>query len=285
MMKDQGLPEAIVDEIVRKVMAQLGGPSRTALVCFSGAGIGSREALDALGRLRDEGWKFRAFMSDGALQALDPEDVKKNLGVSRVETNKDHAPLKELRQGVDEIILATMTVNTAAKIAAGVCDSPMLTMIAQAIMAGEHFTCAIDGAWPESPGRAALGMGKAPEAYRQRMRRNLADLSSYGMKLVAAEDLHDACAGTPVEGTIGKGAPEAADRPAPAAEQPRAPASEAVKPAAPVPAVSVLEKHIISRVDICRCRGQKTVKVAADAIVTGFAADAAKEFGMTIERL
>ena len=47
----------------------------------------------------------------------------------------------------------------------------------------------------------------------------------------------------------------------------------------------VIDKNVISRVDILKARGSNLVKIPAGSILTGYAAEAAKEFGLQIIRI
>lgn len=299
--------ERIVDEVIKRLKNQ----PKTALVCFSGALIGFQTALDNIARLKQEkGWQFKVYFSDNAFGAIDPNKVKEALGVDKIHCTETQTPQRELWEEVDGVIIATATINTVAKLAVGICDNEMLTLINHAIMAGKPVVCAADGACPDNEVRAKIGMGKSPEGYRQMLRGNLAALTSFGIDVIAAEDLFDICLDTPA-GEEPKVAPVASKKVAPASSKKAAlaPASYAVpKAVAPVtrialsaaPAVTsvkndhvldpdpfkddpILTKRIISRLDICKARPNKVVKVSANSIVTDYAKEAAKEFGMVIE--
>lgn len=290
--------ERIVDEVIKRLKNQ----PKTALVCFSGALIGFQTALDNLVRLKEEkGWQFKVYFSDNAFGAIDPNKVKEALGVDKIHCTETHTPQRELWEEVDGVIIATSTINTVAKLAVGICDNEMLTLINHAIMAGKPIACAVDGACPDNDVRAKIGMGKSPEGYRQMLRGNIAALTSFGIDVIAADDLFDICMDTPA-GEAPKAAPKKA-APAPASSvAPKktevAPVTRIALSQAPVVASikndqvldqdpfkddPILTKRIISRVDICKARPSKVVKVSASAIITDYAKEAAKEFGMVIE--
>jgi hypothetical protein len=275
LMNNEAFMDIFVQKVVEEVIKRLKNRPKTALVCFSGAAIGFKQAMDSLVKLKNDGWQLKVFLSDAAQTVLTEDYIKKTLGVDKIHTSQTKTPQRELYADVDMIIIASTTVNTAAKIATGVSDNEMLTLINHGIMAGTPFVCAVDGACPDNATRAKLGMGKSPDGYRTLLRNNLKALASYGMKLVASEDLYDACVGTPA-GKAPKeesGCAVTAQAPAPAAKE---------DPFAEDP---LMTKRIISRVDILKNRGKKCVKVSANAIITEYAKEAAKELDICIERV
>lgn len=261
--------QKIVDEVVKRLRNQ---PKR-ALVIYTGAKIGCKEATDQLAKLKKDGWEFEAYFSKAAYKILNVDYIKKGLGLSTVYTEEKAVP-KELLKGVNEIILATTTVNTAAKIANGICDTPLTTLISQQIMAGQKFVCAVDGACPDSKARAELGMGRIPKAYRDVMKNNLRTMSDFGFDMIAAADLYDKCTGTPA-GAAPKDAPAEAECAVPAA-------AHAAGNAA---ACDLTMKHVIGRTDIIKAKAYGAARVAKDALVTAYAADTATELGIQIERI
>lgn len=277
LMNSKELMDLIIQKVVEEVIKRLKADEapeekpegKTALVCFSGAAIGFKQAMDSLVKLKNDGWKLKVFMSDSALAVLTEGYIKETLGVDMIHTAQTHTPQRELYADVDQIIIAATTVNTAAKIANGICDNEMLTLINHGLMAGTPFVCAIDGACPDNQTRHQLGMGKSNKGYRGVLVNNLKALLSFGMKLCAAEDLYDVCTEKPA-GDV-EDAPKASCA-VPTAD--KAVASDGV----------FVDKRIISRKDICVNRGVKVIKVPATAIVTVYAEEAAQEFGMTIER-
>lgn len=273
MVNNEDMFNLLVQRIVDEVIKRLNNRPKTALVCFTGAAIGYTNGLKAMEKLRKDGWQLKVLVTDSSKQVLDLDKIKKALDVDQVYTNENVFELKEFVKTADEVILPTLTINTAAKIAHGIADTPVLTTISQAIMSGKSFVCAIDGADPDDEVRAKLGMGKVPAGYRKVLRDNLATLGTFGWTLCAAADLYEVCAEKKVSECT---TPETA---APKAAEPA--------PAAPVSAPvegDIIVSHIVSRKDLMTRKGQKVVKVRKDAIITAFAAEAAEEFGMKLVR-
>ncbi len=254
--------QKIVDEVVRRLKNQ----PKKALVVFSGAAIGFTEAMASLKKLREEGWQLKAFLSDEAMKVLTPSYIQETLGLDEIYCSESHVPQRELYGEVDQIIIATTTVNTAAKIAHGICDNEMLTLINHGIMAGTPCICAIDGACPDNKVRAQLGMGNSPEGYRKLLKSNLRALKEFGIKLVSGEELYDGCTGKTLEARV-----------------------QETKPAEVVDPYDsdggVITKKIISRGDVLMHRNAGTIKVPQGAIVTEYAKEAIQSFGLRLERI
>ncbi len=274
LINNEAFMKLFMDKIVDEVIRRIKNRPKVALVCFSGAAIGFKQAMDSLAKLKNDGWQLKVFLSDGALAVLTEDYIKKTLGVDKIHTTQTKTPQKELYGDVDQIIIASTTVNTAAKIAHGICDNEMLTLINHGIMAGTPFVCAVDGACPDNATRAQLGMGNSPAGYREMLKNNLRALRDFGMKVV---DLYDACVGTPAAKVPEK-------KEAGCALPPKEEAAAKVLKDDPFAEDELITKRIISRVDILKNRGKKAVKVSQDAIITEYAAEAAKEFGICIER-
>lgn len=255
------LIQQIVDEVIRRIKNQ----PKKALAVFSGAAIGFSEAMDSLKKLRDDGWQLKVFLSDEAMHVLTPSYIQETLGLDVIYSSGSNVPQRELYGEVDQIILAATTMNTAAKIAHGICDNEMLTIINHGLLAGTPCICAIDGACPDNAVRAQLGMGHGSEGYRKLLRSNLSALKDFGIKLVSAAELYDGCTGKTLEAKLKETQPSAAD------------------PFAPDD--GMIAKKIISRGDVLLHRGAKVIRVPEGAIVTEYAKEAINSLGLRLERI
>lgn len=261
--------QKIVEEVVRRLKNRESEPKK-ALVVFSGAAIGFKEAMDSLVKLKEDGWQLKVFLSDEAMHVLNPDYIQKTLEVDAIYNSSSKVPQRELYEEVDQIIIAATTVNTAAKIAHGICDNEMLTLINHGLMAGTPMLCAINGACPDDATRAKLGMGKSSEGYRSLLRSNLKALKSFGIKLVSSDELYDGCTGKD------KCCPEDIK----ACTQ-----TAAAKESDPFKDEGVISKRIISRGDVLAHAGQKVIKVPAGAIITEYAKEAIHTLGLQVERM
>jgi hypothetical protein len=267
------LIQKIVDEVVRRIKNQ----PKNAVVFFTGGAIGFRQSMDSLLKLQKDGWQLKVVLSDDGMKVLNPNAIQKELNLDVIYHSGNIKSQKELYDSADILIIGTMSINTAAKIATGIMDSPFLTIINHGMMAGVPVVAAKNACDPDNPQRAALGMGKSPEKYRQMLNANMNTLSDFGIQLVNGEDLYATCIG---------GAPTVTKDlivTKPAVQENKEPAAE--------PAVTgkcgecVINKKVISRSDILKIRDAKVVKIPAGSIVTEYAAEAIDTFGLQITRI
>ena len=66
-MADEAFVEILAQRVVEKLLAR----QKQALVVYTGSNIGEAAALEAMGRLRGEGFTFRVLLSRGASGLLD----------------------------------------------------------------------------------------------------------------------------------------------------------------------------------------------------------------------
>lgn len=75
-------------------------------------------------------------------------------------------------------VIATMSVNTAAKLAVGITDTVLLSLINHGFMAGT-VVAAVNACDPDDHQRAKLGMGKSSPKYREMLNNNIATLRDF----------------------------------------------------------------------------------------------------------
>ncbi|AOT72718.1 flavoprotein [Geosporobacter ferrireducens] len=247
---------AILDEIVNEVVKKLQNRPRSALILFTGASIGFPDAIKQLKCLKEERWKFKVLLSNSAEYVLTPELVNKELGVQEVYLEREITSMKFLYSDIELIIIATMTLNTAVKISIGIADTLVTNIAAHAIMEGIPILAAKDACDLENPVRKQLGMNKSPIAYLDKMTGHLKALSSYGIKLVDAGDLH--CHAKDLN--LFTGSTTATNS---------------------ISKISQVHKKVISRADIIdAAAGGDHIIISPQTIITSLARDAAKELGI-----
>ena len=276
-MRENGLLDILIQKIVDEVVRRIKNQPRKAVVFFTGATIGFKESMDSLLKLQKDGWQLKVVLSDDGMKVLNPVAIQKELNLDVIYHSGNIKSQKELYGSADMFVIATMSVNTAAKLAVGITDTVLLSLINHGFMAGTPVVAAVNACNPDDPQRASLGMGKSSPKYREMLINNIETLRDFGMKLVSGKDLYATCVGgTPTE------------------------ANDLIveKTAIPIekgPVVNqivsvnnsecVIDKNVISRVDILKARGSNLVKIPAGSILTGYAAEAAKEFGLQIIRI
>ncbi|MGV8907132.1 MAG: flavoprotein [Acetobacterium sp.] len=267
------LIQKVVEEVIRRIKNQ----PKKAVVLFTGALIGFRESMDAIVKLHQDGWQLKVVLSDYGLMILDPEAIKKELNLDVIYHSGNIESQKDLVECADMFIIGGMSINTAAKLAVGITDTDLLTIINHGLMAGTPIVAAQNGCDPDDPGRAEVGTGKSPEKYRQMLIGNMNTLREFGVQLVPAEDLYETCSGkVPNKREVPK-----------ALETTVVTSKETVmNPGALIiNGECILNKKVISRTDILKIKGAKAVKIPGDAIVTEYALEAIDSFGIQIIRI
>lgn len=242
----------LVDCLSDRVVAALQARRRTALLLFTGTDLGLEPALAGLEALRRDGWVFTAVLSPRA-EGLVPAARLRALG--DVAVPADAAALDRLLDGSGLVVVPTLTVTTAAKVAGVLRDSLASYLLARALETGKGVIAAVDGCCPDNPQRAARGFQVA-DSYKARLRANLEALRGYGVRLTTADALAGKLAAT-LAGTV--------------AVQPAGPAAQPVA-AAPTISAPPRTARIFSRSDAALCAGPE-IRLPAGVLVTPAAAD------------
>lgn len=276
-MLENGLLDILIQKIVDEVVRRIKNQPKKAVVFFTGATIGFKESMDSLLKLQKDGWQLKVVLSDDGMKVLNPVAIQKELSLDVIYHSGNIKSQKELYGSADMFVIATMSVNTAAKLAVGITDTVLLSLVNHGFMAGTPVVAAVNACDPDDSQRASLGMGKSSPKYREMLNNNIETLRDFGMKLVSGKDLYATCVGgTPTEANdliVEKTA-------TPVEKEPVVKQILAVKNSE-----CVIDKNVISRVDILKARGSNVIKIPAGSILTGYAADAAKEFGLQIIRI
>lgn len=242
---------ALVEKIVAQVLRRLAGRGRRALALFCGGTIGAPEGRAEVKKLLAAGYSVRAVLTPSAERVLGKEWLKSELGDIEIITEADgQAPGAVLKEA-DLTLVPVLTLNTAAKVAHGIADTLAATLIMDSLLTGRPVFAARDACDPANPVRAQLGMNRAAAPYRALLSGNLARLTEFGVRLVAARELAAAVQG----------------------ETPAAP---------PAPAAGrVFSGRVLSRSDVAAWEG-RVLQVSAGTLVTPLARDLARDRGIEI---
>lgn len=290
ILENKGLTDALIRRIADEVIRRINNKPKSALVIFSGAAIGFKQELEACQKLKEDGWELKVFLSDAAMKIFTPDMIAERLGVDTIYNSQVPYSQRDLYQNVDQIIIAATTVNTAAKIACGICDNDLLTLVNHGIMAGTDIVCCVNGACPDDAERAKLGMGKSPEGYRKKLKDNFRTMISFGITLCTADHLYETCLGekktkaeTVKEIPVGDSGAIMIEEQQPTAVAVQAPQAA---PALPEPSVQSvrISKHVISSSDVRANRHNAILEIPADALVTQSAQDLIHELGIGLRR-
>lgn len=167
-------------QLIARLVAEIveAPPAANALVLFTGALLGFEDSLASLGRLKGAvhlDWtqtdSARRILDQPAIDAVGMTSVDSSLVVSH-----------------DLLIVATLTVNMAAKVATGVGDCLASNVIAEFIMSGKPVVAVTNAACPDSADKRGW-FPAMPEGYAAMLRGNLRTLASFGVRLTTAADL------------------------------------------------------------------------------------------------
>lgn len=180
---DRLVERAIVAFLAEGIVARLLARQRKLLAVFGETTIGLDGAAAAVRALREAGWTVRAIASPAGCRLI-AEAGHGDLGVGPVTRSNVEALARDCRA----VVVATLTIDAAAKLACAIRDDLVSGLVARALERGLPVIAAVDGACPHNPERARRGFRVAP-AYRDRLSANLEALKSYGIRLARSERL------------------------------------------------------------------------------------------------
>jgi hypothetical protein len=183
------IDEALVDKIVARVMALLNGEpvdtsARHVLMLFSGASTGFVVGMEAIRRLSSSKHTLTVVLTPAASHIITEAHVRE-AGASDIIGPNEWANTPALVKQSDLVLIPTLSMNLAARLALGLMDSLISTLIVGALLAGKPVIAVKDGADPN--GNAGLvfnaAAGAAP-TLRAKLEAHLTTLASYGVELV-----------------------------------------------------------------------------------------------------
>lgn len=253
--------EALVAEVVRRVAEKLISVQKKALVVYTGSLIGFVPALVSLQQLQQAGFTFDLFLSKSASKLLDVDTLRAvlNPGAFYQEEKLEIAP-EELAAPYYTVLVPALTVNTAAKLAACIADTPAARIISNSMMRGKNVVITRDGSCPENSERAAKGYCMTP-ALKAKLSANLEALRDFGAAICGCDTL--------AFKTMKLVAPKAGGT------------STALRTEAKSFSCA---KRVIGRRDVAAVPGGSLLKVPGNALVTQLAHDAARQRGVRIEK-
>lgn len=251
----------LIEHIAEKVAERLAEYGKSALILFTGASTGFMQSVKSLRALKGAGWKLTAVMSAGAENVLGKSLIKDMLSLKDVVSEDSATDVKGLADSCNFIVIPSMTVNTASKIANCISDNLITNIVSSSMKAGKTVIASVNACCPDNPERNSAGF-HVSEAYKDRMRNNLEILKSYGIHLTTSENLADKANsillksyGINLRDTNSGSSAQRAIR---------------------------LKEKIISRSCILSNSGFSVIKVGTDAIVTDLARDEAAKLNIKI---
>lgn len=245
----------LIERVVEEVWKRLQERHRRALVLFTGGTIGVEDALSSLAILQEQGWSFTAVVTPGAERALGTERIAGALPGATILTEENGWPPGPLLREHRLILVPVLTVNSAAKVAVGIADNLVTTLILEGLLMGKPVLAARDACQIDHPVRTRLGMDRGQPALREQLAKNLEKLAAYGIHLLPAGEL--ASAAEELVSFPGRfwGKKEAASR--------------------------VFTGKVLSRSQVAAWQGREII-VARDTVITPLARELAVERGLKI---
>jgi len=186
------LDEALLTQIVIQVLTRLnisalGQSPKNVLVLFSGASSGVISGVEIIGRLARAGHTVTVVLTPSA-HAIMGADRAREAGAQEVITPDVWANAPGLVREADLVLLPTLSMNMAARLAMGLLDSLVSTLVIGALLAGKPVVAVRDGADPDGNAGKVFGATGAAPALRARLHANLGTLAAYGMHLVGESE-------------------------------------------------------------------------------------------------
>jgi hypothetical protein len=189
--KGKPVDEQLLIQMVVRVLAMLKAPSaaprKRALVLFGGASAGWQAGLDAIAMLAHEGHAVTAVLTSSAAAILGEGKIRE-AGADQVILPGVFADAPALVKAHDLVLIPTLSMNLAAKLALGLFDSLPATLALGALLAGKPVLAVRDGADPDGSGGRVWGATGAAATLRARLSANLKALETYGIRLLAADE-------------------------------------------------------------------------------------------------
>jgi hypothetical protein len=187
------MDEAIVDKVAARILARMNGEAidarpRSVIAIFSGAVSGFAAGREAVSRLVRSSHALSVLLTPSARQIFG-EQAFRDTGAASILELDPWADVSEHICRADLVLVPTLTMNLAARLALGMMDSPAATLILGALLAGKSVLAIRDGADPA--GKRGAAMGAIPEGSPvlwRLLEARLETLASFGMELTAKDD-------------------------------------------------------------------------------------------------
>lgn len=252
--------ETIGEVVARRVSEKLIALQKKALVVCTGSTMGFSQWIVALQQLEQEGFTFDLYLSEAAAQILQVSAIRSAVSFGKVWLGESDTPPEAIAAPYYTILVPAMTINTAAKIANSLADTPAARLVLNSMMKGKNVIVAVDGCCPDNPERAAKGY-RMTEPLKAQLRQNLVRMQEFGAVLTTAGKL--------TSKTLRVIGASDADVPA-AACAALNPTAAAPKKAAPTAKIT---RKVLGRQDVVQLPEGSVLRIPAGCQVTQLAMD------------
>ena len=272
------IQNALIEYIVNKVIEKLEQRQKNTLVLFTGASIGFRQSIESLNKLQQNGWQFKVVISKAAEDVLTEDLIKKSLNIESVIKEDDKPDIKELLDQNNLIIIPSLTINTASKIANCISDTLITNIVSKAMMSGKKIIASLNACCIENEERKSIYGDNVSLAYKNKLKNNLETIKSYEIELTTSENLFykvekyskkNLNTNNLVINNQSKDNKKTIDL-----KQPQDKNSLYIK----------LDKKVISRADVYENRGYNYIFVDKGSLITDLAKEEAKKLNLKIKQ-
>jgi len=203
---------ALVAEEVRRILAERAAPPRRLLVVLTGTPCRMDAVTALLADIRTSGrFKPTLLLSHTAARRVDRHRLAETLGSAPALDELSAPSPTKLAWDADLVLVPWLSLNSAAKLATGVCDTLVTAVLMLALLRGIPVLACADELDPDRP---ALGAWARPApALAAHLRSTLATLRAFGMELVDSEHLTAAILGAGASAPAVQPAAEPVPRP------------------------------------------------------------------------
>ncbi|MCB0213217.1 MAG: hypothetical protein KDJ52_27995 [Anaerolineae bacterium] len=184
------MDKLIIAEIVKQVIAELrqNAPSQHVLTLFSGASTGFVVGMEAIKRMTAQGHRVTVVFTPSAVNIITEEHAR-NAGATEIVMPDQWVDAPGLTWNTDLVLMPTLSINTAARLALGLMDNLITTLIMGSILGGKPVIAIRDGADPYGKGGEIFNaQDGVATVLKDKMKHNLESLATFGIELVDEPD-------------------------------------------------------------------------------------------------
>lgn len=276
------IEDALIKYIVDKVVEKLLQREKTALVLFTGASIGFSQSISSLNQLQNVGWKFQVVLSKAAENVMTPELIKTSLNIDKVIVEDDMVDVKTLLDNNNLVIIPSLTINSAAKIANGISDTLITNIVTKSLVSGKKIIASINACCVDNKERLSIYGDHMTTAYKNVLRGNLEKIKDFGVTLTTSENLF-----YKVEKKKNLSNKNIVDKDIKEKDKPQQKSNSKenmcnIKDDKKGENYKIIDKQLISRSDIYENKNCSKILINKNSLITGLAIDEAKRFNIDI---
>jgi len=178
------------DLIFEKLNQELKLRKRKLLVIFSGGAYGFKDSIASIKALIDEGYKTNVVLSKSADKVLGRDLIKNMLDFDKVYVDGDENIDKFVEES-DILILPSLTVNSAAKIACCISDNYLTRAVNNFILMDKIIYASTNSCCPKDDERVFTSMNPSNSFYEKKMIENMETVKSFGVSFSYAKDIYN----------------------------------------------------------------------------------------------